>query len=156
MRRSFAELWILPVAGILSVGAMLAGESAAAAPLVHPFSVSLSVINQCTGEPMAVTLEGSVSTRLKASGLRFAYEVQSQIQGTAVGETTGTSYRFNGNEKVDVDSATPDLELTLANNVRMLTRGGPAVFLGYDEQTISIDPTGAIARVDHRFDFSCD
>lgn len=147
-RRASALLAVLVSVGPIAVAT---GSTSS-----HPFSVELQVVNQCTGEATTVALDGKVLVRSSAAGGLHQYAVTSHINGTAVGETSDARFHFNGVERADYDSETPDAELVIFNNVRMQTRGGGAAFLGYDEQTISIDENGEIRDVAHRFDFSCD
>ena len=120
------------------------------------FSVEDSIINQCTGEPTVISLEGRIVSRPRAAGSGYVHSIVSQLTGTAVGEISGTRYRFVGAENVELESETLAAELVLWANVRVITRGGENTYIGYDVQTISTGETGEVEHVEHQFDFACD
>ena len=137
--------------------ALASGETASAQQNSnHDFSVDETILNQCTGEPTTVSLQGKIVSRGKPAGDGYAYSVLSQLNGSATGDASGTEYRFVGTENAEFESDTIAAELVLWANVRVLTRGGEAAYIGYDVQTISIGDDGEIEHVDHRFDFACD
>ena len=146
---------VRPVAGSTLL-ALLFTASPALAASTHDFSVESTIVNQCTGEAAVISLQGKVVARQKALAGTYVYTIQSQLNGSAMIEDSGTRYSLVGNEREEFESDSAAADLTLFNNARVLGSGGQSTYVGYDEQMISIDENGEIRNVTHRFDFACD
>jgi hypothetical protein len=142
------------VAALVLTVAILADTAWAQSTSVHPFRIEDTIVNQCTGEAVTIVLEGRIVARPSFADGVHRYSILSELHGSATG--AGVRYRFVGTEAAEFESETPATQLSIWNNVRMVTRRGEPAYLGYDEQTISIDEAGTVQHVAHRFDFACD
>ncbi|MGH7804768.1 MAG: hypothetical protein ACREQJ_10500 [Candidatus Binatia bacterium] len=137
------------------IGAISSSVVAAEAPATLPFLFTRTMLSQCTGEPTAVALEGTVTVDRHDGPGGATYSAEAQLSGSATGELTGTRVELVGTERVELASPSGG-KLTVIDHVYSAEAAAESSPLGFATATLAVNGKGRVTSVTSAFEFTCD
>src|SRR5262249_15410705 len=144
---------VLGIAALLGVIALLSALPAGAQPVVvratEPIDQTEVVTNSCTGEDVLVSLSGSLSFHVVFGGNVALEQVQTNLHGSGVGLSSGSTYILNAHEAVAENfrgMVDPNGAVVFSDvqNLDLISQGSAPNLVGTERVHATINSNGTV------------